>query len=353
MIILCFFPMSSYTASWGEWSDWSETPVTASDTVQVEKKTQYRKSTRTASWEKSESGNIDYAPSWTGGFNKSHSLYTKYNKTPKTAGETASQKTTVTTTNIGWIYYHWCMGATLEKTYNRTIESYKTNTHKTFHAFYSTTNLALTESANARKKDYYSLCKDTYWWLNERITIKRCAYIIYNKVYGSWSSWSSWQDSKITSNDTNTMKVQTRTVYRSRTMISPSPGGDSTDDTSGSSGTSKTTATGNKSTTKTTSKKAALNKKGKILSIKSPKAKTITLKWKKLSGISGYQCYLSLKKDFSMYTVQRPYNKKKTKATINNLRSKKTYYVKIRPFKKKNGKKIYGIWSPVKKVKIK
>ena len=35
------------------------------------------------------------------------------------------------------------------------------------------------------------------------------------------------------------------------------------------------------------------------------------------------------------------------------LKSKKTYYVKIRSYKKVGKKKYYGAWSKVKKVKIK
>ncbi len=363
MIALCLSPMNTDAVTWGNWSGWSETAVQASDTRQVEKKTQYRYATRTATWEQTGSGNYDYAASWTGGFNKNHSLYTKYNKTKKSSSETSTQKTVYKDpVTVGYIYYHWCMGKKLEKTYNRTIESYKTATHATFHAFYSTANLALTESANARKKDNYNVCQDTYWWLKERITIKRQAYTTYKKVYSSWSSWSSWQDSSVSSTDLR--QVQTRTVYRYRDLIDSSSGGDSSEGTSDkpssgdnpSGGTTKPSSGSNPSggtTNKTTTKTATLNKKGTILSIKSPTAKTIVIKWKKLSGISGYQCYISKKKDFKMHTIQRFYGKKKTKATIKNCPSKKTFYAKLRPYKKKDGKKIYGKWSAVKKVKVK
>ena len=353
MFALCLSPMNTDAVTWGSWSGWSETAVQTTDTRQVEKKTQYRYATRTASWEQTGTGNHDYASSWTGGFNKNHSLYTKYNKTKKTSSETSTQKTVYKDpVTIGYIYYHWCMGKKLEKTYNRTVESYKTGTHATFHAFYSTTNIPVTESANARKKDNYSVCQDTYWWLKERITIVRQTYTTYKKVYSSWSSWSSWQDSSIASTDLK--QVQTRTVYRYRDLIDSSSGSDSPGgDSPGSTTKPSSGGTSGGTTSKTTAKAASLNKKGTILSIKSPKAKTIVIKWKKLSGISGYQCYISKKKDFKMHTIQRFYSKKKTKATIKNWPSKKTYYAKLRPYKKKNGKKIYGKWSAVKKVKVK
>lgn len=356
MIATYLFPTCTYADSWGNWSGWSTTAVEGSDTRQVEKKTQYRKATRSALWEKASSGNIDYASGWTVGFNKNHSLYSKYNKTPKKASETSSQKVTVSTSTIGYIYYHWCRGAKLEKAYNRYIESNKTGNYTTFHAFYSTKDIGLTVSANARKCDKYStVCKDTYWWLKERITIKRCAWVSYNKVFSSWGSWSSWQDSKYTSNDTT--KVETRTVYRYRNRISDPvvnpPAEDTSDKTPDPVVPAKESTTEKKAEKKAEKKKPGLNKKGKITSLKSTKAKTVTMKWKKVTGISGYQCYLSLKKNFKSYTIQRFYDKKKTKVTITNFPSKKTYYAKIRPYKKVKGKKVYGIWSPVKKVKIK
>ena len=42
-----------------------------------------------------------------------------------------------------------------------------------------------------------------------------------------------------------------------------------------------------------------------------------------------------------------------TSATIKKLKSKKTYSVKIRAYKKIDGKKIYGDYSKVKKIKVK
>lgn len=69
-------------------------------------------------------------------------------------------------------------------------------------------------------------------------------------------------------------------------------------------------------------------------------------------------------KDASGYQVQYALNKKftKSKKTINTLpasvilkklKSKKTYYVRVRAYKKINGKKLYGAWSSVKGCKVK
>ena len=204
-----------------DYGEWTPTKPPADGNTIIQEKTQYRYATRELTWQETGSGTIDYAVKWTSGFNKSNALYTKYNKTPKTASETSTEKVTVKTSKIGYIYYHWCMGKVLEHTYNRTIESNKTNSHQTFHAFFSNSDLALNTSANARKFDNYSKCQDTYWWLDERITINRCSYTTYKKsAYTNWSSWSSWQDNAVSSSDT--VKVETRKVYRTVTMATMS-----------------------------------------------------------------------------------------------------------------------------------
>ena len=96
-----------------------------------------------------------------------------------------------------------------------------------------------------------------------------------------------------------------------------------------------------------------INKKGKLLSAKSTAKKKIAIRWKKLTGISGYQICLSRSKNFKKNLIKRTYQKAKTKAVITNLVSGKYYYVKIRPYKIKAKKTYYGKWSKVKKAKIK
>ena len=198
------------------YGSWTTTKPKVSGKTTVEEKTQYRYAKRELTWKQTGSGTIDYAVGWTSGFNKNNALYAKYNKSPKKASQTSTEKVTVSNKKIGYIYYHWCMGKVLGHTYNRTIESYRTNSHPTYHAFFSNYDIALNKSANARKFDDYSKCKDTFWWLDERITINRCSYTTYKKSgYSSWSSWSSWQDYAVSGSDT--VKVETRKLYRTVT----------------------------------------------------------------------------------------------------------------------------------------
>lgn len=89
--------------------------------------------------------------------------------------------------------------------------------------------------------------------------------------------------------------------------------------------------------------------KCKTPSVKAGKKK-MTVKWKKLGGGSQtYQIYV-LKKGTKR---AKYYTSTKTAKTIKKLAKKKTYSVKIRSYKKINGKTYYGTWSGTKKVKIK
>ncbi|MDY3775346.1 MAG: hypothetical protein SO023_09550, partial [Eubacterium sp.] len=86
--------------------------------------------------------------------------------------------------------------------------------------------------------------------------------------------------------------------------------------------------------------KKAVNKKRRKLQI--------TLK--KMSQISGFQCYYSTKKNFKK---KKRITSKKYKFTLKKL-SKKQYYIKVRAFRiEQNGVKRFGKWSKIKKVKVK
>lgn len=76
--------------------------------------------------------------------------------------------------------------------------------------------------------------------------------------------------------------------------------------------------------------------------------KSAKLKIKKFSGATGYKVVYSLKKNMkSAKTV----NSKKLKVTLKKLKSKKTYYVIVTPYKKSKGKVYYGMPSAKKSVK--
>ena len=98
-------------------------------------------------------------------------------------------------------------------------------------------------------------------------------------------------------------------------------------------------------------KKASISKlsKGK---------KAITVRWKKVKTIKGYQIQLATDKKFKKNKKTVTISKQKTtKTTVKKLKAKKKYYVRIRTYKnvKYQGKtiKVYSSWSKVKTVKTK
>ena len=91
-------------------------------------------------------------------------------------------------------------------------------------------------------------------------------------------------------------------------------------------------------------------KKSTITSLTSGKKAQMVLKWKKDSKASGYEIVYSYNGKSKKANVKKNGT---TSATIKNLKSKKTYSVKIRAYKKADGKKIYGDYSKVKKIKVK
>ena len=91
--------------------------------------------------------------------------------------------------------------------------------------------------------------------------------------------------------------------------------------------------------------------KVKGVKVKVTKAKKAKISWNKVSGAAGYQVIYSTDKKLKKNV------KKKTTTKVNcttpKLKKGKKYFIKVRAYKKdKNGKKVYGSYSAVKKVKV-
>ena len=80
--------------------------------------------------------------------------------------------------------------------------------------------------------------------------------------------------------------------------------------------------------------------------------KKITVRWKKNNAASGYVIYYSKNKSSGYKTLVTITSKTKTKYIKKKLK-KGTYYVKMRPYLTKSGKKLYGSYTAVKKVTVK
>lgn len=114
--------------------------------------------------------------------------------------------------------------------------------------------------------------------------------------------------------------------------------------------TTKPTVVTTKKSITVVDKKIVAPGKVKITKAKNVSKKKIKLTWKKQSKALVYQV---------KYSIYKSFRKPKTKATmkcsytLSGLKKKKTYYIKVRGYTLKKGKRLYGKWSMVKKVKVK
>ena len=92
----------------------------------------------------------------------------------------------------------------------------------------------------------------------------------------------------------------------------------------------------------------------KIKKLKAGKKK-FTVKWKKLNVkyARGYQIRYSLKKNMKKSKVKTVTGASRTKLTVKNLKSKKTYYVQVRTIKRIQRNYYKSEWSKVMKVRVK
>ena len=93
--------------------------------------------------------------------------------------------------------------------------------------------------------------------------------------------------------------------------------------------------------------------KNRITSLKSTKAKTLVVKWKKDKKASGYIIEYSTDKKFKKNVKRNVISKNKTVSKkITKLKPGKKYYVRVCTYKNSHGKKVQGDYSKVRTVKI-
>ncbi len=90
----------------------------------------------------------------------------------------------------------------------------------------------------------------------------------------------------------------------------------------------------------------------KITSLTS-KSKKANLKWKKISGASGYEVYMATSKKGKYSKIKTISKGSTVKYTKSKLKKNKKYYFKIRAYKTVNGKKEYSSYSSIKNIKVK
>ena len=107
--------------------------------------------------------------------------------------------------------------------------------------------------------------------------------------------------------------------------------------------------------TGTVTKSFEINPKGTNLSKAKAGKKQATVKWKKQTKYTkGYQIQYSTSKSFANGTrIKNISGNNKTSFTIKKLKSKKTYYFRIRTYQNVSGGKCYSSWSKAKRLRIK
>ena len=146
--------------------------------------------------------------------------------------------------------------------------------------------------------------------------------------------------------DMNSLKPSTPETP-STTETPNTPETPSTSETPGTPETPSTDKTPETPTTEKPAKKPARPVIRKAAAVK----KKATLTWKKVKGAAGYQVYRSMRKNGKYVCVKK--NLKAAKYTDKKLKKGKTYYYKVRAYKKVNGKTITGAYSAIRKVKVK
>lgn len=79
--------------------------------------------------------------------------------------------------------------------------------------------------------------------------------------------------------------------------------------------------------------------------------KKATVTYGKTTGVTTYKVYYKLKKKGAKYKLAKTTTSRKV--TIKKLKSKKTYYVKVRAYKNINGTNVYTKYSKTVKVRAK
>ncbi len=81
--------------------------------------------------------------------------------------------------------------------------------------------------------------------------------------------------------------------------------------------------------------------------------KKVTIKFKKVSGIDGYEIQLATKKNMKKGLKKVTVKARKVKCVVKKLHSKTNYWIRIRTYKVVKGEKVCSAWSGKKKVKTK
>ena len=210
-------------------------------------------------------------------------------------------------------------------------------------------------------EDWTEAASVTEWANNtqwKKITLQESVKIQYVKFVTTknWGNGNYASAAMINLYEDETKKEQEKPTTTATTEVTTTE----TEKTTAKNETTKVTTTASK---KTTEHKTTYTNKPTQITIKAPGRATIKtikkgkrkaqLKWKKVSKAKGYMIQYSTSKKFKRSQTKKKYTTK-TSLTVKKLKSKKTYYFRIKAYTKgAANKKVYSKnWSKVKKCKI-
>lgn len=89
------------------------------------------------------------------------------------------------------------------------------------------------------------------------------------------------------------------------------------------------------------------------LRVTANKKQKVSIRWNTVSKSSGYSIYMATSKNGNYKCIGNTYDEYTRYYTKTKLKKKKTYYFKVRAYKKSGRKKYYGSYSEIIKVKVK
>ncbi len=216
---------STEWGDWGDWSSWSTTPLSSSDSRQVEEKTQYRYRTKetTTSSQPDLSGWTLYDQS------TSYGAWSSWSTNPVSASDTLDVETNVVVIGTRYLMAHYCTGnlsgaryqtSSTNQTSNATF-----NSNCVYHElgwFDSLDDFQVRPDVAGGYKYYpngslYRCSNTCYTWhIKGTETVTQTQYrsrsVSTTYYYYKWSDFSDFGDTAYSASDTR--QVETRQVYR-------------------------------------------------------------------------------------------------------------------------------------------
>lgn len=90
-----------------------------------------------------------------------------------------------------------------------------------------------------------------------------------------------------------------------------------------------------------------------VKKVSSPTKKRLSIKWSKIKAADGYQIQIATNKAFTKNVKTFKIKKKSITKTILKVKGKRKYYVRLRSYKKIDGKLRYSTYSATKKTRVK